>query len=486
MKPMPDSPFLIKDAAQILSEAGLLAGLLVPQADFYTTGDLRSVNTVKGSFMGAGLDSRSLESGQIFIALDGEKVDGRKFIHQVLEKGHWVLAAPTDDLLTDLISCSCTNSDGGVLWSRDPEAALALLGSTWRQRQVVKVVGITGTNGKTTTKDLLAAMLRGRGETLSTAGNFNNHLGLPITLLSIRSEHEFAVVEMGASAVGEIAFLAGLARPDVGIITNASEAHLAEFGSLEGIILGKGELLDQLPASGLAVLNADSPGFEAWEKRASCAVCSFGQNGGDYSWSMVPGKDFSDEVSVTGVNFPVPLPGHHNGANLVAGLLAARHLGLSDKEIKSGLAEFRGSPHRGILLSMGGRQVLDDCYNANPRSMLAAVATLLHQNPEEGHLAILGHMAELGDDSAGIHRQTGSELAALGLKKMIVVGEEAKAMLDGFDETGSIRHYCSTLEAAAEIAAKITHRGDCILIKGSRSAAMENILPMLRDQWDRE
>jgi len=478
--------FPIKNAAQVLLDAGLLSGLMVPADQSLVDVETSTTSSLSGSFLGAGLDSRNLKPGELFIALAGENVDGRKFISQVLEKGHWILAAPNDDLIESLLAGKCINPHGGILWSSEPEKALAALGATWRQLLQVKVVGITGTNGKTTTKDLLAAMLSARGLTVCTAGNFNNHLGLPITLLNIRPEHEFAVVEMGASAVGEIAFLAGLAAPEVGIITNASEAHLAEFGSLAGIVQGKGELLERLPKSGLAVLNADSPGFESWQNRASCTVSSFGEKQGQHLWTLESSHDFSSVVKVGQSSFSVPLPGRHNGANLVAAMLAARHLGLSDQEIISGLDGFAGSPHRGVLFTMAGRQILDDCYNANPRSMVAAVTTLLQLAPAKDHVAILGHMAELGDDSAAIHRDTGAKLAAVGLKNLVVVGEEARPLLVGFDEMDTTGHYCSTLEAAAELVSGIAGSGDCILIKGSRSAAMENILPLLQEQLDRK
>lgn len=483
---MTDKIFQAKEAAQILQNAGLLVDLLGPEQGLLVSCKTNFMQTIAGGFAGAGLDSRHLKSGQLFVALAGEKVDGRKFIPQVLEQGHWVLAAPSPSLVADMESIQVEHEDCGLILSDNPEAALAVLGSAWRRKQNIKVVGITGTNGKTTTKDFLAAILNARGETLATAGNFNNHLGLPITLLNILPGHQFAVVEMGASAEGEIQFLAGLAGPDIGIITNASEAHLAEFGSLAGIIRGKGELLDQLPTSGLAVLNADSPGFTAWRDRAPCPVSSFGQSGGQYPWSMESCSDSQSEVIVGKAKFPVPLPGLHNGANMVAAVLVARHLGLSDQEIHSGLADFQGSPHRGVMLTLGGRQILDDCYNANPRSMLAAVTTLLQQGPGHEQMAILGHMAELGDNTASIHRETGKSIAALGLTNLLVVGPEAKPVLDGFDPTGKTGHYFPTLETAADFAAENTSMGDTILIKGSRSAAMENILPLLENLLDRK
>jgi UDP-N-acetylmuramoyl-tripeptide--D-alanyl-D-alanine ligase len=361
---------------------------------------------------------------------------------------------------------------------------LACLATAWRSRLDLQVAAVTGTNGKTTTKDLLAAMLRAAGPTLATAGNFNNHLGLPLTLLGLSSAHAFAVVEVGASAVGDIAKMAPWAFPHTGIITNASEAHLAEFHSLEDIIQGKGELLDALPVDGCAVLNADSPGFDAWKKRARCRVLSFGLEKADHVWRWLPPDvDTGPRIELDGQTWPVPLPGEHNGANLCAALLAARSFGLSDEVIREGLSGFAGSAHRGVLLEIGGRLILDDCYNANPVSMIAAGRTLGRLPGSGRTVAILGAMAELGPDSALIHEQTGRELAAGPVDLLILVGKNARPLGEGFDAGGGVSHYGDDLKEAARLAALHTRAGDRLLIKGSRSAAMEEILPLLTEAF---
>ena len=377
---------------------------------------------------------------------------------------------------------------GGVLLASDPVRALSHLAAAWRRSLSVRVAAVTGTNGKTTTKDLLAALLAGAGPTWATAGNYNNDLGLPLTLLGLRPEHRFAVVEMGASAVGDIARLAPPAAPDVGVITNASEAHLAEFGSLDDIVQGKGELLEALPPDGTAVLNADSPGFRRWRDRARCPVVSFGRQAGDhrYGWQTAAAAGESAQIELDGRTWPVPLPGEHNGANLVAAILAARALGVDDAVFASALAGFRGSAHRSTLLDMGGRTVLDDCYNANPRSMTAA-AKLLVDLPGPGrNLAVLGRMAELGSRSGDLHRQTGRELVETGLDVVVAVGPETADLVDGFASGGGESHYFPTLEAAAEWLADHVAAGERLLVKGSRSAGMEEILPLLQERWLRK
>ncbi len=289
---------------------------------------------------------------------------------------------------------------------------------------------------------------------------------------------------MGASAVGHIAARARLARPEVGVITNAAAAHLAEFGNLADIIEGKGEMVGALPPTGTAVLNADSPGFAAWCDRAPCAVVSWGRHLGDHRWSWQPGRidhEAPGLLNLDGDPWPVPLPGAHNGANLVAAILAARVLGLTDAAIREGLGAFRPSPHRGHLRRLGGRRVLDDAYNANPASMLAAARTLV-ELPGGSATAVLGGMAELGPDSPRLHRECGAELAGLGLHRLLTVGELARDLAAGYMGAGGVAHTCRDHEEAAAILATETTAGDRLLVKGSRSLAMETVIEILETE----
>jgi UDP-N-acetylmuramoyl-tripeptide--D-alanyl-D-alanine ligase len=479
---MGDRIYKAEQAAADLAAADLLAGLVLPgdrDPACYLPGHPRP--EALGGFAGAGLDSRALERGELFVAVKGEHVDGRAFAPGALENGHWVLAELPEDSGSGNLPGGKNLPEGtGIILSTDVPAALSVLAASWRKSLSVRVAGVTGTNGKTTTKDFLAALLRGGGPTCATAGNFNNRLGLPLTVLGLNPEHRFAVFEMGASAVGDIARLAPVAYPETAIITNAAPAHLAEFGTLEDIIEGKGEILDVLPPDGRAILNADSPGFDVWRDRAPCPVVSFGLAGADHVWTWDPtGSGGGPEMKLDGESWPVPLPGKHNGANLAAAILAARSLGLSENEIRRGLAGFAGSPHRGIVLELGGRIILDDCYNANPASMVAAGQALGKMAGSGRTLAVLGHMAELGDRSVEIHKKTGRDLAQGPVGILIAVGENARPMTVGFDAEGSVGHYCAGLEEAAELVARLTRAGDRLLIKGSRSAAMEDILPLL-------
>ena len=459
-------------AARDLADADLLAGVLVEQDGVLVSGD---PTVAVGGFAGAGLDSRNLFPEQLFVALTGTRADGCAFAPAVLAAGHWVLTRAADDPVQHPLMGSSAVPGTGTLLSRDPVAALGCLARCWRARHDVTVVAITGTNGKTTTKDFLASMLGGAGEVLATRGNLNNLLGVPLTLLGLTDTHRHAVVELGASAVGEIAALARLARPTVGVITNAAPAHLAEFGSLEGVIAGKGELVAALPAGGTAVLNADSPGFDTWCANTGARVLSWGRGTGDHLWSWQATAD-GGELVLDRRSWPVPLPGDHNGANLVAAVLAGRALGLGDADLRRGLANFSASPHRGAVLALGGRTILDDAYNANPRSMVAA-AHALQGLPGSGRtVAVLGHMGELGPDSEDIHRQTGRELTAAGLDHLVTVGDGARPLGEGFSAAGGRSGHCDDQAAAATWLTDHTTAGDRVLVKGSRSAAMEIVI----------
>ncbi|MEZ4388455.1 MAG: UDP-N-acetylmuramoyl-tripeptide--D-alanyl-D-alanine ligase [Candidatus Krumholzibacteriia bacterium] len=436
---------------------------------------------VAGGFHGAVLDSREAADGRLFVALPGSRVHGRQYVGAAMLAGAHALsdAAPAPDVAA---------GDRTLLLTPDPLAALDVLARCWRARLTVRIAAITGSNGKTTTKDFLGAALQAAGPSYATRGNLNSAQGVPVSLLDLSAEHRYAVIEMGASAVGHIAARAGAVAPEVGVITNAAAAHLAEFGSLEQIIEGKGELVAALPATGRAILNADSPGFADWCRRAPCPVVSWGREAGDHRWTWRPGDGAAPgELQLDGEPWPVPLPGRHNGANLVAAILAARALGLDDGQIREGLRGFRPSPHRAHVLRLGGRVVLDDSYNANPTGMLAA-ARMLCDLPGGAAVAVLGMMAELGPESDRLHRECGTALAHLDLALLVAVGAGIAPLAEGFAAAGGRVEACTDPDAAAAVLAAATVPGDRILVKGSRSAGMERVLAALADRqgWKEE
>ncbi len=485
---MDERGYPVAEAAADLAGARLLAGALIAAGGHWRPWSAAGGQPLPGVFRGASLDSRRIRPDELFVALPGERVDGRRFVAAALAAGAaCVLAgaagAAAGNAGEDPLAAAAAPRDGAViLLAADARAALATLAARWRASLPVAVAAITGTNGKTTTKDLLAAILAAAGPTHATAGNLNNTLGLPLTLLGLTSAHRFAVLELGASAEGDIARLAPAAAPRVGVITNASPAHLAEFGSLEGIVRGKGELLDALPVDGTAVLNADSHGFVAWAARARCRLVTHGETGGDRRWRWRPAAEPGRGLlELGGRTWEVPLPGRHNGANLAAALLAARALGVDDRTAAAGLARFAPSPHRGHLERIGGTLVLDDCYNANPASVLSAAAALVSLPGDGRALAVLGVMAELGDDSATLHRQTGERLAAAGLHGLLAVGAGAEGLAAGFAAAAPGQGFwVAAKPEATRWLVEQARPGDRVLIKGSRSAGMEDVLAAWR------
>ncbi len=474
--------FEIALAARDLLARGLLAGVRLPGGQEVSPDEIAGGALGQaGFFVGAGLDNRHLQPRQLFVALAGERADGRRFAPRALAAGHWVLTRPVDG--ED--SLGTEDHRAGVILAHDPEAALMALAAAWRDRWPGHLVGVTGSNGKTTTKDLLRALLAAQAPCLATRGNMNSRLGMPVTLLELRPEHHFAVVEMGASAVGHIAALARVARPEVGVITNAGQAHLEEFGSLDGVVQGKGEMLDGLPPTGRAVLNADSPGYRRWLQRCPCPVLSHGQAHGDHRWIYHPDQgDQPASLEMDGQIWPVPLPGVHNAANLATALLAGRALGAPDEAMRKGLEDFRPSANRSHRLEVAGRSILDDSYNANPVSMRAAVAAA-RDLPTSGKLvAVLGHMAELGPDSEALHEETGQALELGREGVLLTVGPAARALAEAYTRSGGQAVLCADQDEALAWLQAHALPGDGVLVKGSRSAGLDQLVEKLPTLWD--
>ncbi len=490
---MTEMGYSVATAARALQADSLLAYALLRVGDGWRPAEPAEL---PGRFLGAAIDSRDVRPGELFVALSGTRTDGRRYVSQALNVAACALVGlPSDQTpaaasgqsdrplvpLDDPLCRVSVPDRRVVLVCGDPRRALGTLAGHWRAAQSALLVAITGSNGKTTTKDFLAALLGGAGPTLATRGNLNNELGLPLTLLGLRPEHRFAAVEIGASAEGEIATLAALAGPSIGVITNAAEAHLAAFGSIDGVVAGKGELLDVLPPDGVAILNQDSPGYARWRRRARCRVVTFGRAGGDHHWHWEPYRS-GGRLELDGERWEVPLPGPHNGGNLAAAILAAQAAGVTTEQMHVGLAGFRPSPHRSRLLTVGDRLLLDDSYNANPTSVRSAAAALLALAGGQA-VALLGTMAELGPQSSGIHRQTGQELYSDGLDVLVAVGEAAHPLAAGFTAAGGRAYMCASAAAAVQWVERHTGPGDRILIKGSRSAAMDEVVALLEQRF---
>jgi UDP-N-acetylmuramoyl-tripeptide--D-alanyl-D-alanine ligase len=362
--------------------------------------------------------------------------------------------------------------------------ALQEMSHLHRRKFTIPVVGITGTNGKTTTKEMLASILKRKGQVLKNEGNLNNHLGVPLTLLKLAAEHRSAVVEMGMSARGEIDRLARLTDPDVAVITNIGPAHLEFLKTLDNVAEAKGELLDNLKNTGIAVLNADDPYFDKLKKKFNGAVLSFGIDGkADVSASAVTqGKDFTDFTITSDdsrVDVRLRTVGKHNIYNALAAAAAARAVGMPGEAVKLGLDDFVPVAMRSELRQVEGRTVLADYYNANPSSMEAALSALVSLRTNGKAIAVLGDMLELGDVSEEAHRSIGRMAATLAVDILITIGQRAQDIAAGARDAGMPEgHILSAASQvdAADLLKRNSRPGDVILIKGSRGMKLEKIL----------
>ncbi len=474
---MTERRYLLAEAAADLRDAGLLANILVHERGEWST-LAKDTDSPGGAFLGASLDSRSVTVDSLFLALPGERVDGRNYVGVALRAGssaaltsEWGGAGP------DPLMSGDPGRDAVVLVATNPHQALTVLAERWRSRLGTKAVAVTGSNGKTTTKDLLSCLLNHHGSTHATVGNYNNDLGLPLTILGLRECHRWAVLELGASAPGDIDRLAALAKPQVGVITNAAGAHLDGFGNLEGVIATKGELLDHLPSDGTAVLDRDGIGYDSWRDRAPCRIVDWGLQGQRGVWTWQPtGQGAGGVVSLDQESWTLPLPGRHNGANLIAAVLAARALTGETLDIAAALTQFSGSSHRNHLLDAAGVTLFDDSYNANPASVLAAAEALMDLPGQGRRFAVLGMMAELGTESLGLHHETGAALRELGLDGLWSVGESALGLAAGFADAGGNGEALQDVDTALHTVLAAVEPGDIILVKGSRSAGMEKFV----------
>ncbi|RRQ22509.1 UDP-N-acetylmuramoyl-tripeptide--D-alanyl-D-alanine ligase [Thiohalobacter thiocyanaticus] len=424
---------------------------------------------VDARFAGLSTDSRSLERGNLFVALTGERFDGHDYLDQVAAAG----AAGA------LVSTAVAGSLPCIRVS-DTRRALGGLAAAWRTRFDIPLVAVTGSNGKTTVKEMLAAILGEEHRVLATRGNLNNDIGVPLTLARLGEEHTAAVIEMGANHPGEIAWLTDLARPTVALITNAGPAHLEGFGSLEGVARAKAEIYDGLDAEGLAVVNRDDAFAGYWlERLQGRRIMTFGlEVESDISAGVTPlasGQRLALRTPAGSIDVELALPGRHNAMNALAATAAALGAGASLPAVQTGLERIRPVGGRLQLHRCAdGIGVIDDTYNANPGSVRAALE-VLQQLPGE-HWLVLGDMGELGGDSEALHREIGAQAAAAGCDRLFTLGGQAAAAALAF--SGPAAHFDDIEALQAELNTQL-HPDVQLLVKGSRSMRMERVVQTL-------
>lgn len=425
------------------------------------------------TFSDVNTDTRTLKPGDLFVALRGDNFDGHRFVPKAQELG--ASAA--------IVDCVDPTLDLPQLLVGDTLAALGRLATGHRSVSNAALVAITGSSGKTTVREMTAAILQQMGPTLVTQGNLNNHIGVPLTLFRLAREHRFGAIELGASGPGEIACTVAMVRPRVVILTNAAQAHLEGFGSYQNIVVAKGEIIDGVADDGLVVLNHDDPAFEQWLARAGSrrviSVSRDGHSSADYQISANEG----DELCISGPDgwhceFRLALEGEHNLGNAALAVAATRELGATDKHIRAGLGQMAAVKGRLHIQQLAqGWTLIDDSYNANPASIKAALAVLAKR--PRPRIAALGAMAELGAQSAELHQQVGRYARELGIERLLVVGPGGDGYSKGFGPTAQ---HCATHAEAVTAVLDNTQVPATVLVKGSRSSAMDIVAEGIKNK----
>ncbi|UCE90603.1 MAG: UDP-N-acetylmuramoyl-tripeptide--D-alanyl-D-alanine ligase [Pseudomonadota bacterium] len=417
---------------------------------------------------GVSADTRTLRPGQLYVALRGPNFDGHQFADEAMRRGAAAVMAER------------AAGERPTLLVPDTRVALGQLAACWRARFAIPVVAVTGSNGKTTVKEMLAAIFARQGSVLSTAGNLNNDIGLPLTLLRLDSAHGMAVIEMGANHHGEIAYLASLTRPNVAVITNAAAAHLEGFGSVEGVARAKGEIYQALNAQGTAVINADDAYVGLWRKLAQHAqILSFGlTQAADVSgtWTPAPwGSALTLQTPAGTADVKLALPGRHNIMNALAATAAALAARVPLDTVRAGLEALAAVPGRlEFKPGIAGSRIIDDSYNANPGSLAAALEVLMACPGR--HWLALGDMGELGESTEALHRDTGVQVRASGVERLYAIGELARGAAQSFGEQG---HHFHDITALVDVLRHDLTDNTTLLVKGSRRMHMEHVVDAL-------
>jgi len=429
---------------------------------------------------GVSIDTRTLSSGDLYIAISGEQFDGHDFVAQAELNG-----------AVALVVAKKANTELPQIIVKDTRIALAELARAVKNRLQLKVCAITGSNGKTTVKEMIAAILAVNYQVLFTQGNFNNDIGVPLTLLRLNTQHQYAVIEMGANHRGEIAYTCRYAKPDVAIITNVGPAHIEGFGSIDGVAQAKAEIIQSLGEGGIAVLNADDHFFTMWRELAGARkIVSFGLTDtadirAQQINTQVQGQQFRTHFDLLVEDSKVPvslaLAGEHNVRNALAASAACIALGVPLEQIQLGLERVKAVKGRLQLFeSESGIKLINDTYNANPAS-LAVALEVLKQCSEERWIA-LGAFGELGAASDDRHREMGIEIRKAGVQRLFATGELAENTVQAFGEGGI---YYASKESLIDAVKKEITPQQILLVKGSRAQKMEVVVNALLNETGR-
>ena len=426
------------------------------------------------------LDSRQVLSGDVFWAICGENHDGHDFVGDALACG--AVAAVVERIPNETLQ--------PLLVVGDARQALADLAGWYRGQRDALVIGVTGSVGKTTTRDMIYSVLSAAHSGMQSRKNYNNEIGLPLSLLEIGGEHDFAVIEMGARRLGDIAALVRLARPEIGVITTVAPSHLETFTGVQQILQEKGELFAGLPAHGFAVLNGDGPFADSLAERAACPVIRVGEGDrNDLRAADVVLDGGKLRFTVGGQRFAVAAPGRHLLSAALCALAIGREIGMGWDEMARGLSGFSPLPGRCQMLRVGPWTVIDDTYNASPASMQAACGLLGDWHGAGKRILITGDMLELGREAPEMHRQLGCQAVAARIDRVLAFGPHAEYVVQGARNDGLETHClaeCGDLDALLAVLDCWLAPEDVILVKGSRGMRMERVVDWLRQRAQSE
>jgi UDP-N-acetylmuramoyl-tripeptide--D-alanyl-D-alanine ligase len=429
--------------------------------------------------MGYSIDSRTLNAGDLFIAIAGERFDGHNYVQAALEKG-----------AVGAIVEAGKKADGDplrLLQVEDSLKALQLLGAAARRLWGKPLLAVTGSAGKTTTKEILAHILSTRFRVMKSSGNLNNHIGLPLQLLKLEAEHDLAVVEMGMNHAGEIRALGALAHHDLAVVTTVAPVHLEFFGSLAEIARAKYEIIETLHSGGVAVLNADDDYVCQFGRDFKGKVVRFGiKRAADVSAHNIKlngaeGSTFELLVGSVGEPVTFPLVGEHNIYNALAAAAAAMERGISPSQAAAALSSIAPPDKRGQVMQLNGATIINDCYNSNPRALEAMIDTLASMKAER-RILVVGEMLELGPTAEALHRECGKHAAEKKIDMVIGVRGMARAVAEAACGSGTQAQFVETPEQAGEWLARNLRQGDAVLLKASRGVKLERAIDMLQDK----
>jgi UDP-N-acetylmuramoyl-tripeptide--D-alanyl-D-alanine ligase len=423
-------------------------------------------------------DTRKLEKNDFYIVLKGPHFDGHDFIKNAIAKG----------AMGALVSHNSSFEYPPffkVITVGDTLKALGDLARFWRRKFTIPVLAITGSSGKTTTKEMIAACLKEKGPVCKTEGNLNNLIGLPLTLFNMEARHHYAVIEMGMNAFGEIARLAEITMPTLGLITNVGRAHLEGVGSVEGVAKAKGELFEAMNAKASVLVNCDDPFIVKMPTKAKKLTYGFAPEAQVRCVKVQPGEN-DMRVTIQDPNqeteFKLPVTGPHQAANWVASYAACLHLGISPTQAQEGISKFKHSKMRGEEIHLSNNiLVINDTYNANPDSMRASLVALKQRFPHKRKIAVLGEMFELGEESDCLHLKVGEEAALQDVFLVMTFGKRGSILAEGFQrKSGSKAYSFESREILVEKLKSLLTADDVVLVKGSRGSKMDEVVELLK------